>query len=173
MTSAPEQFVTVVRDRVVRAVGLRRDGVIAYDWGFDRHGVHHVQRSFVLLDDGVQIDQPVAFPPQQRGWWYCDLVTVTDDGHVVHVQDMWIDVVVGPPDHPYRLLDLDDYADALADGRLTPLAAADGLRRAQRFLDRRLNRRHDPTRAWPDFPPAEVTALLTADLPQDWESSTG
>ena len=26
---------------------------------------------------------------------------------------------VGPPDHPYRLLDLDDYGKAMSEGRLT------------------------------------------------------
>ncbi|MEY9862688.1 protein associated with RNAse G/E [Catenulispora sp. GAS73] len=85
---------------------------------------------------------PVAFPPRQRGWWYCDLVTVVDDGEVLRVDDMWIDVIVGPPDHRYRLLDLDDYGQATSDGRLSP-SAADGLTRVQRFLDRRLNRRHE------------------------------
>lgn len=164
----PGQRVTVVRDGRVRAVGLRRDGVVAYDWGFSMHGRDYVQRSFVLLDDGVQINQPVVFPPRQQGWWYCDLVTVADDGEVLRVDDMWIDVIVGPPDHPYRLLDLDDYGQALADGRLTPSAAVDGLKRAQRFLDRRLNRRHEVERTWPAFPPTEVEALLEVALPRDW-----
>ena len=162
------QWVTVVRDGRMRAVGLRRDGVVAYDWGFSQHGRDYVQRSFVLLDDGVQINQPVAFPPQQQGWWYCDLVTVVDTGEVLRVDDMWIDVIVGPPDHPYRVLDLDDYGQAMSDGRLSLSAAADGLMRAQRFLDRRLNRRHEVERTWPAFPPTEVEALLKVALPQEW-----
>jgi hypothetical protein len=152
----------------VRAEGIRWRGVVAYDWGFNDADGSHSQRTFVLLDDGVQISQPVRFPQEQRGWWYCDLVSVVEDGQVVHVDDLWIDFIVGPPDHPYRVLDLDEYADALADRRLTPVQAADGLRRAQRFLDRRLNRRHDITRAWPDFPPKPVVRLLTAELPSNW-----
>ncbi len=127
---------TVVRDHGLQAAGLRWGGVVAYDWGFEAQGGEHVQRSFVLLDDGVQINQPVLFPQQQQGWWYCDLVSVVDDGDIVSVDDMWIDVVVGPPDQPYRVLDLDDYAKALADGRLTLVDAVEGLTRAQRFLDR-------------------------------------
>lgn len=166
--SVSGQQVTVVRDGRMRAAGLRRDGVVAYDWGFRQRGRDYLQRSFVLLDDGVQINQPVAFPPRQRGWWYCDLVTVVDDGEVLRVDDMWIDVIVGPPDHPYRLLDLDDYGQAMSDGRLSPSAAAEGLTRAQRFLDRRLNRRHEVDQSWPAFPPAEVEALLNVSLPEDW-----
>jgi hypothetical protein len=165
---ASGQPVSVVRDRRLRAAGLRWDGVIAYDWGFEQQGLDHVQRSFVLLDDGVQINQPVLFPQHQQGWWYCDLVTVVDEGDVVRVDDMWIDVIVGPPDQPYRVLDLDDYAEAMADGRLTLVDAVEGLTRAQRFLDGRLNHRHDVTLSWPDFPPATVEELLTVDLPQDW-----
>lgn len=162
------QRVTIVRDGLLRAVGLRCDQVIAYDWAFEQDGRQWAQRSFVLLDDGVQINQPVRFPEQQRGWWYCDLVTIVDKGHEVRVDDMWIDFIVGPPNAPYRVLDLHDYADAMADGRLSLPDAVDGLRRAQSFLDRRLNRRHDVTPSWPDFPPADVEALLTAALPQEW-----
>ncbi|MFJ5231456.1 DUF402 domain-containing protein [Kitasatospora sp. NPDC088391] len=161
---------TVLHNGALRAAGVRQGDVVAYDWGFRLDGVDHVQRTFVLLAEHLQINQPVAFPPQQRGWWYCDLVSLEWDGRdLLRTRDLWIDVVVGPPDHPYRLLDLDDYADALADGRLAPEQAADGLRRVQRFLDRRLNRRHEAVRSWPDFPPAEVAELLTAELPQDWE----
>lgn len=89
-----------------------------------------VREEPVLLDDGVQINQPVLFPRKPQGWWYCDLVSVVDEGQVVHVDDMWIDFIVGPPDHPYRVLDLDEYAEALSDGRLTQAEAAQGLRRA-------------------------------------------
>lgn len=162
------QSVTVVRDGLLQAVGLRRGQVVAYDWGFEQAGREWVQRSFVLLDEGVQINQPVNFPEQQRGWWYCDLVTIVDDGDTVAVNDMWIDFIVGPASHPYRVLDLDEYADAMSDGRLSPADAVAGLRRAQSFLDRRLNRRHDVTRSWPDFPPATVVELLTVQLPQEW-----
>lgn len=159
----------MLRDGGLRATGIRRGDVVAYDWGFREDGVDYIQRTFVLLGEHMQINQPVRFPVEQRGWWYCDLVSVEWDGAgLLKTYDMWIDVIIGPPDHPYRLLDLHDYADAMADGRISPEQAADGLRRMQRFLDRRLNRRHDVTRTWPEFPPAEVDELLTAELPRDW-----
>ncbi|MER5638550.1 DUF402 domain-containing protein [Kitasatospora sp. NPDC002227] len=167
-----DEHVTVIRDGRLRAAGIRRGSVIAYDWGFSEGGVEHVQRTYLLLDEHLQIDQPVAFPPEQRGWWYCDLVAVDTSGSpVVRTEDRWIDVIVGPPDHPYRLLDLDEYAAALADGRLGAAEAAEGLTRMQHFLDRRLNRRHDTTRTWPDFPPREVEELRTLELPRDWALS--
>jgi hypothetical protein len=160
--------VTVLRDGRLRAAGLRRDGIVGYDWGFHQDGKDYRQRSFVLLDDGIQINQPVLFPAQQRGWWYCDLVRVTDDGDLLRVDDLWIDVIVGPPDHPYRVLDLHEYGEAITSRQLSVADAADGLARMQSFLDRRLNRRHEVRQDWPDFPPAAVEAMLTAELPSDW-----
>jgi len=160
--------VTVVRDGALRAAGRRRDDVIVYDWGFEADGRPYRQRSFVLLDDGFQINQPVLFPDGMQGWWYCDLVRVTDHGDTVTVDDLWIDVIVGPPDHPYRVLDLDEYATVAARGDIGPDEAADGLVRTQRFLDRRLNRRHETTRMWPDFPPAIVTELAAVTFDPDW-----
>jgi hypothetical protein len=164
-----DQLVTVHRGRGLRALGIRRDNVVAYDFGFHWQGGDYHQRAFVLLDERMQINQPVIFPPEQRGWWYCDLVEIAVDGDDVHVDDKWIDVIIGPPDHPYRLLDLHDYADAIEDGRLRLAEAVEGLRRMQAFLDRRLNRRHDVTRTWPEFPPPEVEALMAVELPQQWE----
>jgi hypothetical protein len=162
------QEVTVLRNGQVRAAGLRLGDIVAYDWGFHYQGRDYEQRSFVLLDDGVQINQPVIFPAEQRGWWYCDLVSVTGDGGLLWVDDLWIDVIVGPPDQPYRLLDLHEYGEAIAAGQLSVADAVDGLSHMQRFLDRRLNRRHDAVRGWPDFPPAAVEAMLTMELPRDW-----
>jgi hypothetical protein len=64
---------------------MRRGSVVAYDWGFEGEGQQHIQRSFVLLDDGVQINQPVIFPSRQQAWWYCDLVA-----HGPCVTDRWM-----------------------------------------------------------------------------------
>jgi hypothetical protein len=62
------------------------------------------------------------------------------------------------------VLDLDEYADAIAAGDLDAVTGMDGLRRTQRFLDRHINRRHDTRRdSWPDFPPRAIVAL--ANLP--------
>ena len=142
--------------------------MVVYDWGFELDEQHYEQRSFVLLDDGFQINQPVIFPPQQQGWWYCDLVKVTDTANEIAVDDLWIDIIVGPADHPYRVLDLDEYAAAVERGALSPAESVDGLVRTQRFLDRRLNRRHETVRTWPDFPPQNVIALSGVSFPRDW-----
>ena len=55
-----------------------------------------------------------------------------------------------------RLLDLDEFADAIDEGHLPIEVATDALRRWQRFLDRHLHRDRDPTARWPDFPPRAI-----------------
>jgi Protein of unknown function (DUF402) len=165
---------TVIWNGKIRAAGRRTEQVIVYDWGFEYEGQQRQQRSFVLLDDGFQINQPVIFPPERRGWWYCDLVRIVEDRKIVTVDDLWIDVIVGPPDHPYRMLDLHEYAAAMASGALSMADAADGLVRTQRFLDRRLNRRYDHAeRAWLDFPPADVEQLTDVRFPSQWSTIDG
>lgn len=57
---------------------------------------------------------------------------------------------------------------ALASGALTPQQVTDDLACTQQFLDRRLNRRRNTERTWPDFPPASVTAFDPDTLPRQW-----
>lgn len=160
---------TVLRDGRVEAAGYRDGQAVVYDWGFTWEGRQLEQRTFVLLDLGFQINQPVVFPEQQRGWWYCDLVRLELAGDLLRVDDDWVDVVVGPPDHPYRVLDLDEYGGALATGQRDAAAVVDGLRRTQLFLDRHLNRRHDVRRdTWPDFPPRAIAELAALPVRPRW-----
>ncbi|GIE98461.1 hypothetical protein [Paractinoplanes rishiriensis] len=165
---------TVILNGKVRAAGRRLGQVIVYEWGFEHRGRDRVQRSFVLLDDGFQIGQPVVFSDELTGWWYCDLIKVVDHGDVVTVDDWWIDVIVGPqPDRPFRMLDLHEYAEAMERGALTTAQAADGLMRTQRFLDRRLNRNYDQDRGeWLAFPPPDVRKLMDVRFPREWSTIT-
>lgn len=132
------------------------------------------QRSFVLIEDQIQLCQPVVNRRAHDGWWYVELVRVDDRGDHVLVADDFIDVMVGPPDHPYRILDLDEFADAVAADLVTPERLIEGLGLFQRFLDRHLNRRDDAVREWPDFPPRAMAALREAPIPDPhgWAANT-
>ncbi len=151
------------------AKGGRADGVVGFRWGFDHDGHSCEQTSFVLLAEGFLIAQPVLFTGDRRGWWYCDLVTVGDGGSTVTIEDLYVDVLVGPPDAPYQLLDLDELAAAVTAGAVDPATALDGLTRCQRFLDRRLHRREDAGPTWPDFPPSQVDSSRWTTLPREWQ----
>ncbi len=149
--------------------GARIGRVAAYEFPLRdvdavRPGQLHQDRSYLLLDEGIQMSCPPGFPEQQAGWWYVDLVEITEAGDQITVRDHYLDVIVGPPEHYYRVLDMDEFGDALAAGKLSVEQAIAGLRNFQRFLDTYLNRRHDITRGWPDFPPRAIRPLT------EWKS---
>jgi hypothetical protein len=77
--------------------------------------------------------------------WYVDLLHVTGHGREVIVRNLYIDVMVPTDGRHQRLLDFDEFADAIDEGHLPIEVATDALRRGQRFLDRHLHRDRDPT----------------------------
>jgi hypothetical protein len=145
--------------------GMRIGRVAAYDFHlppepyFIRPGLPRLDRAYLLLDDGIQLSCPPGFSENQAGWWYIDLVEVSESGDCLTVEDHYLDIIVGPPEHYYRILDMDEFGDAINEGKLTQEQAVRGLRNFQRFLDTHLNRRHDITLAWPDFPPRAIEPL--------------
>lgn len=161
--------------------GARLGDVVAYEFELPerfepRPGRTRLERTFVLLDVGVSFSQPcwkratntdgsvVETDPRGESW-YVDLITVEARGPRFTLRDLYIDVII-PADgrHP-RMLDLDEYADALADGTLTVAEAVDGLRRWQRFLDRYVHAERWPIADWSDFPPRAIRDLAALAAP--------
>ena len=157
--------------------GVRADDVLAYEFELSSRfipfpGRSLLERVFVLLDLGVSMSLPpwrstaeVSRDRQGPGTWYVDLVHVTAGPDSVIVRDLYIDVMVPTDGRHQRLLDLDDYADAMAAGRLDAPTAIDGLRRWQQFLDRHLHADRDPQDGWTDFPPRRLRQLAALPAP--------
>ena len=162
--------------------GCRLGNVVAYEWELPRRfepwpGRTRLERTFVLLDLGVSFSNPcwahetkadgsvVEADPLGSDSWYVDLITVETQGDCYLFRDLYIDVIVPTDGRPYRLLDLDEFADAIEDGSLTPSVAIDGLRRWQRFLDQRLHMGRFPPAVWSDFPPSSIRRLWALDEP--------
>jgi hypothetical protein len=77
-----------------------------------------IQRVFLLLDEHIQLNQPILETTYWNGWWYVDLVRITEDGNSIDVADRYIDMIVPPHAAPYRLLNLDEFGGAIEDGNL-------------------------------------------------------
>ena len=144
--------------------GQRRGEVVAYDVRilpeYQVAGRPTVDRSYLLLGEGVQLTKPAVFEGAVEGWWYVDLVEIerTDTGLVVH--DLYVDFLIPPAVDRYQILDLDELAEALQDGKLTAAQCADVLTTTQRFVDRYLRRPEEgPNGPSAVFPPPEVVAL--------------
>lgn len=123
-----------------------------------------IDRSFLLLSEGVQLTCPSVFTGHLEGGWYIDLVDVetVPDGLAVH--DRYLDLLILPNRRRYEILDLDELAEALTAGLITLEVATRALRNTQAFIDRHLREdAADPSTPWPDFPPRAIAAL--AELP--------
>jgi Protein of unknown function (DUF402) len=157
--------------------GICEGDVLAYEFELSSRltawpGRTRLERVFVLLDLGVSMSLPAWRPSaggdRDRGGpvtWYVDLVHVTARPGSVIVRDLYIDVLVPTDGRHQRLLDLDEFADALEAGQLDVGIAADGLRRWQRFLDRHLHAARDPQDGWTDFPPRRLRKLAALPAP--------
>ncbi|WP_327639395.1 hypothetical protein OHB24_13800 [Kribbella sp. NBC_00482] len=138
--------------------------VVAYDVRilpeYQVAGRPTVDRSYLLLDEGVQLTKPAVFEGPVEGWWYVDVVEIerTDDGLVVH--DLYVDFLIPPAVDRYQILDLDELSDALTAGKITTAQCADVLTATQRFVHRYLRRAEEgPNGPSAEFPPPDVRAL--------------
>lgn len=117
--------------------GVRVGRVCAYEFEipdkYEVRGHDRTQRVFVMLDEHIQLNQPLTFPEAFEDWWYVDLVEVVEVGDTISVADHWLDVAVPPAGHPYRVMD-GELADALVAGQVSTEQVAAGLRRFQHFL---------------------------------------
>jgi Protein of unknown function (DUF402) len=157
--------------------GARIGDVVAYDFELPASfgpwpGRTRRERTFVLLDLGVSFANPcwvrhtrangttVDRSAEGSDTWYVDLVAVEREGTTFAFRDLYIDVMVPMDGRHYRLLDLDEFADAIDSGVLTTHHATEALRRWQRFLDRHLHAERAPSNVWSDFPPASIQPLV-------------
>jgi hypothetical protein len=161
--------------------GLRDAQVIAYEFGLSERsfvpypGGTLRQRVYVLLEFGVALQQPCwhtfihSSGEREEGLesylgapstWYVDLLEVDARGDRFVVRDLYADVMVPTDGRHHRMLDLDELADAMADGSLPVGVAIDGLRRWQRFLDAHLHQGRNPIAGWSDFPPSAIGPLV-------------
>jgi len=162
--------------------GVRLGEVVAYEFELPARfepwpGRTRLERTFVLLDVGVSFANPCwvragnpdgsvfEVDPKGADSWYVDLVTVDVQGDRYTFRDLYIDVIIPTDGRHHRMLDLDEFADAMAEGTLSLEDAIDGLRRWQRFLDRYLHADRWPQAEWSDFPPASIRSLFELPAP--------
>jgi len=162
--------------------GVRLGEVVAYEFELPARfepwpGRTRLERTFVLLDVGVSFANPCwvragnpdlsvfEVDPKGADSWYVDLVTVDVQGDRYTFRDLYIDVIIPTDGRHHRMLDLDEFADAMAEGTLSLEDAIDGLRRWQRFLDRYLHADRSPQAEWSDFPPVSIRSLFELPAP--------
>jgi hypothetical protein len=130
------------------------------------------ERTFVLLEAGIQLSNPMfqAMAPgtpwlsaqasPEHEYWYVDLIAIKAEGDLVTIRDLDIDAVISTNGRGYRLLDLEEFGEAIEAGEISLIDAIDGLKRWQGFLDRHLHSGVRPKGVFPDFPPASIQPLV-------------
>ncbi len=134
-----------IRSRVGEFPGLTDEHIAIFD-RFDSKS-DHVVRHFILLMEAAKL----MYEPW--GWkdrWYIDLVDVRwIDAHTLELDDLYVDVIVEGNGPTYRIIDLEEMADAFIEKKISVEAMHAPLHRLQRFLDKHLH-------GGKDFPPAAL-----------------
>ncbi|WP_344189469.1 DUF402 domain-containing protein [Kribbella karoonensis] len=138
--------------------------VVAYDVRilpqYQVAGRPTVDRCYLLLEEAVQLTKPAVFEGPLEGWWYVDLVEIERTGDELVVHDMYVDLLFPPGLKRYQVLDLEELAGALTDGKISTGQCADALTATQQFVHRYLRGPEEgPNGPSAVFPPAEVVAL--------------
>ena len=127
------------------------DGEIAFFDDATDSGSGVPIRHYVLLQEGVKL---MYEPWGWRDEWYADIVRVESvRPDRIRLVDLYVDVIVEAEGPAYRVIDLDDLANAAATGVMRPDEVATTLRQLQRFVDGHLHRGRD-------FPPQSIRPYM-------------
>jgi predicted RNA-binding protein associated with RNAse of E/G family len=138
-----------IRSRLGDFTGLANADAAIFDRFDPKAG--RVVRHYILLNESVKL----MFEPW--GWvnqWYVDLVSIRwIAADTLELADLYIDVIVEGSGPVYRLIDLEEFADALRDGKISAEDMNTPLHALQRFLD-------DHLHGGKDFPPAAIRPMM-------------
>jgi hypothetical protein len=134
-----------IRSRLGEYPGLTDETVAIFD-RFDPKA-NRVVRHYIFLHEAAKL---MHEPWDWKDRWYVDLVGIRwVDGDTLELVDLYLDVIVEGNGPTYRMIDLDDLAEALRAGAVNGETMYAPLHGLQRFLDNHLH-------GGKDFPPAAV-----------------
>jgi predicted RNA-binding protein associated with RNAse of E/G family len=129
--------------------GYGNDEVVFFD-RFDEKS-NKDTRHFVLMNEGIKL----MYEPW--GWkdeWYADLIHIGKyNEDTIELKYMYIDVVIEGNGPTYRIIDLEEYADAVNQGIISLKDLRKQFIQLQLFLDNYLHRGKE-------FPPKVIIDLM-------------
>ncbi len=139
----------IICSRLGELVGITDDQVACFDL-FDPKGQQMV-RHYILLQESVKLMY------QPWGWknqWYVDLIDLHWlDANTLQLDDLWVDVIVEGNGPTYRIIDLEEMADAFLSHQVSVETMHAPLHNLQKFLDNHLH-------GGKDFPPAVIQPFM-------------
>lgn len=136
-------------------LGYEEAGVLNFDFTNKRGS----RRFFVMPEKGVMFaDESSLKQVIPNASWYIHIVDATEpEPGVWVITDRELDIIVEGNLSTYRLVDLDDFGQALCEGRISLPDAHRLLERVQQFLDTYLHQEGM-------FPPKEISPWMGAEL---------
>ena len=146
-----------IRSRLGEFQGLTDEQVAIFDRLDPK--AHHVVRHYILLHEAAKL----MYEPW--GWkerWYIDVVQIEWlDADMLKLDDLYLDIIVEGNGPTYRLIDIEELADALLNRQVSIEVLHAPLHGLQRFLDNHLH-------GGKDFPPAAIQPFQAVPaLPSD------
>lgn len=127
----PDECILLKDDRLL----YRDDHIIVTAWDaiHPKPELHH-GFSCYFLDDGLKVSQFYRSDDSLR-YWYCDIIDheYSNTGEELVVTDLLADVILYP-DGTYKVVDLDELADAHEQGLISGTLLERSLRRLNRLL---------------------------------------
>jgi len=140
--------ITIV-SRLGKINGMSNEQIVYFD-SYDQKSSKNI-RHFILIEESIKL----MYEPW--GWkdqWYVDLIKIeTISQNEIHIKDMYIDIIVQGNGPTYKIIDFDDFSDALVKGLININDIEFTLKKLQNFLDHHL---HDCR----DFPPTIIKQYL-------------
>lgn len=120
------------------------NGEIAFFDLYD-HQSHKEIRHYILLEKSIKL---MYEPFSWKYTWYIDLIKIKLHNDEMELIDLYLDVLVKEDQWEYKIVDFDDLADALVNGKISVSEIEKPLKGLQRFLDENIYNKA--------FPPAEI-----------------
>ena len=132
--------------------GYGNDEIVFFD-RYDEKAVKNI-RHFLLINEGFKL----MYEPW--GWkneWYVDLVKINwHNENTVEFIDQYIDIIIEGNGPTYRIIDFEDYANAIINKKITVDEIKHQFIQIQNFLDGYLHRGKI-------FPPKIICELMNTE----------
>jgi predicted RNA-binding protein associated with RNAse of E/G family len=126
------------------------NGKVAYFDHFDAKSNKEI-RHFILLEESIKL----MYEPW--GWkcnWYADLIRIDIiSENQINLIDLYIDIIIESNNQTYRIIDLDDFANAIVNDLICYKDIKTALNNLQSFLDNYLHNGKD-------FPPNIIIPFI-------------
>jgi Protein of unknown function (DUF402) len=138
----------LITSRLGKTEGYTNGEIVYFDL-YDQKSQREV-RHFIILKQCVKL----MYEP--FGWkdtWYIDLIQIQYISDTeMQLNDFYLDIIINNKNKNYKIIDFDDLANALVEGKVTALDLEIPLKGFQTFLDQNIYRHV--------FPPLEIRPFL-------------